>query len=687
VIDPNTVEAQNVTPSWWTRLALLITFVAAFCALGTSGQVTPPVVAGLILLVVAAQAIGHPAVLGPIVAKLPTPAIALGFVLVAIYVTLQYGFTVGAVAWCAALFVLCIDWNTLARLPLPLLLTLLLITVALTRGRVDAMLGMLVIWTVALVATLALMERDSSTSGRRLDVGETGSPRRAGFPVWPIAVIAVLLLVLVPLLAMVIPQPNQGRPNRLGDLFADQRQATPYWGFEDRLDTSTRGKLNDEVVMRVQADAPDYWRGTSFDAWDGRTWTRTGDLPTRPSRSTTVIVRPSSTDIRGGTPFRQVFTIEKSGSDLVFGAYRMAEVEMAEPATVDPDDGTVRAFAPMTPGSVYTVISHRKEVTADRLRNDDPLRQPLPPEVAGRFLTIPNDTPDRVRQLGRDITDPQPTTYDKVTAVGRWMRENTEYSQDTPPLPAGADGADQHLFVDRKGDCDQIATSSAVMLRSVGIPTRLAVGFIPGERNALTGEYTVRAKDAHAWIEVWFPGTGWQAFDPTAEVPLAGEFQPSTIEDLLGLVRSLLPWLALLGGGVVIGLVVLRIIRRVRELNARRHQPWAAVQCQRLLRAGTVRDRPRRPHETLLEYATALSVDVFDDDRLIEVGKIVSRSLFSAHDPTPEERMWAEATLAAVEKAKPPRQVRKQRRLKAKERRRHRTRQTDDSVKSGVGPG
>ncbi len=66
------------------------------------------------------------------------------------------------------------------------------------------------------------------------------------------------------------------------------------------------------------------------------------------------------------------------------------------------------------------------------------------------------------------------------------------------------------------------------MLRSLGIPARLAVGYATGTRNPFTGMYEVRASDAHSWAEVWFPGLGWQGFDPTAEVPLAGDPGPSS---------------------------------------------------------------------------------------------------------------------------------------------------------------
>ena len=79
----------------------------------------------------------------------------------------------------------------------------------------------------------------------------------------------------------------------------------------------------------------------------------------------------------------------------------------------------------------------------------------------------------------------------------------------------------EFLFGNRRGYCEQISTSLTVMLRTLGVPAREATGYVPGPYNPLTDLYEVQAKDAHAWVQVWFPGYGWQSFDPTADVPLA----------------------------------------------------------------------------------------------------------------------------------------------------------------------
>ena len=94
-----------------------------------------------------------------------------------------------------------------------------------------------------------------------------------------------------------------------------------------------------------------------------------------------------------------------------------------------------------------------------------------------------------------------------------WIGAHTRYSQDIPPLPAGADTVDEFLFGNRVGFCEQISTSLAVMLRSLGIPAREAVGYVPGGYDPITDLYQVHANDAHAWVQVWFPGYGWQDFD------------------------------------------------------------------------------------------------------------------------------------------------------------------------------
>ena len=140
---------------------------------------------------------------------------------------------------------------------------------------------------------------------------------------------------------------------------------------------------------------------------------------------------------------------------------------------------------------------------------------------------LPHPYP-RVLALARAVTAHDTTTYAKVQSLIHWIGAHTHYSENIPPLPAGADTVDEFLFGNRVGFCEQISTSLAVMLRSLGIPAREAVGYVPGGYNPITDLYQVHADDAHAWVQVWFPGYGWQNFDPTAAVPLSAPSPGST---------------------------------------------------------------------------------------------------------------------------------------------------------------
>ena len=109
-------------------------------------------------------------------------------------------------------------------------------------------------------------------------------------------------------------------------------------------------------------------------------------------------------------------------------------------------------------------------------------------------------------------------------AFGELLRgANVEYDLNAPLPAPGEDAVHDFLFDTRLGFCEQIASALTVMLRTQGVPARLATGYLPGTRDRVAGVFEVKASDAHAWVEVWFPESGWQAFDPTASVPLSAD--------------------------------------------------------------------------------------------------------------------------------------------------------------------
>jgi transglutaminase-like putative cysteine protease len=136
-----------------------------------------------------------------------------------------------------------------------------------------------------------------------------------------------------------------------------------------------------------------------------------------------------------------------------------------------------------------------------------------PQWVQEHYFEVPDSIRQDIQALARKITAGQDNPYDKAAAITNYLRINLQYSTSLPPAPEGRDPIEWVLFDYKKGFCNYYASAEVLMLRSVGVPARLAVGFAQGE--VKDGAYIVRRRDAHAWPEVFFPGLGWVEFEPT----------------------------------------------------------------------------------------------------------------------------------------------------------------------------
>ena len=182
------------------------------------------------------------------------------------------------------------------------------------------------------------------------------------------------------------------------------------------------------------------------------------------------------------------------------------------------DIATMRALAPLRPGETYQVQSSLNSVTITELRNAG---TGYPSWVTERYLQLPETISQRTRDLAQEIAGDQETPYDKTVAVTNWLRRNIEYSEFVPPLPANQELVDWFLFDLQEGFCNYYAAAEIVMLRSLGVPARLAVGYAQGEgMQGVPNAYVVRQRDAHAWPEVYFPEIGWVEFEPTVSQPV-----------------------------------------------------------------------------------------------------------------------------------------------------------------------
>jgi transglutaminase-like putative cysteine protease len=402
-----------------------------------------------------------------------------------------------------------------------------------------------------------------------------------------------------------------------------------YLGFAKSLDTALRGQLGDQLVMQVRANRPSYWVGETFNTWQGESWVETGPR-SKPLEQTLPFVLPPDVGASlSGEPDLQTFYVAGTTADLVFHAESASELWFPSSRVFVADDGTIVSPIGLGSGSIYSVESVVDTPPAARLRADRS-GQTLPLATLQTDLQLPHPYP-RVQALARSITARDTTTYDKVDSLLAWMGLHTRYSIDIPPLPPGADSVDEFLFGNRVGFCEQISTALAVMLRSLGIPAREAVGYVPGGFDPITDLYQVHANDAHAWVQVWFPGYGWQSFDPTAVVPTTPPSPGATaLREVASDLRRV-PWVPVAAVGLGVAAVVV-----VVRLRHRRPPSWAAAVTHYVERAGGRAGRPRRPSETLPEYARSLDeLTATGSQTWSELAREVEASAYGGHDPAP----------------------------------------------------
>ncbi len=239
------------------------------------------------------------------------------------------------------------------------------------------------------------------------------------------------------------------------------------------------------------------------------------DVPSASVRSVPVSV-PG-----GGIGMSDAKVVEAAGlsEKIVVGVERVAggrvrSVQVIERSgTQLPDAVVLKPREPLAKGESYRVVGLLREAAPGELRRAG---RRYPSWVMGQYLKLPNSLPDRVSSLAQQVAGEERTAYDRAKAIESYLRQfPVDYGLgETPP---GEDTVDYFLFEAKRGYFDYHASAMVVMLRAVGVPARLAVGFVaePDEQ----GIHTVRDKDAYAWAEVYFPGYGWVEFNPSPDRP------------------------------------------------------------------------------------------------------------------------------------------------------------------------
>ncbi|HLZ11752.1 MAG TPA: DUF3488 and transglutaminase-like domain-containing protein [Candidatus Acidoferrum sp.] len=317
-------------------------------------------------------------------------------------------------------------------------------------------------------------------------------------------------------------------------------------GFSDDVELGEIGEIkkNTAVVLHVQTGEPvEYdrlrWRGIALATFDGAKWSSGGRGSVRifangdgwipvtktPLAKTdrakllqyTVLMEPMASDalfIPGvGVAIRGNFASDRLSPYGGRGAYLFRD---ASDSVFNP----FHNYAAMR----YFGISRLPQFQLEKLRAAG---AEYPEDIRAAYLQLPALDP-RIPALAQKITANSATPVDKAVAMEAYLRTRYAYTLDLAGKP-GKDPLAYFLFEKRAGHCEYFASAMAVMLRTLGIPSREINGFLPGEYNSLGGDYIVRASDAHSWVEAYFPGNGWVVFDPT---PAAVETPPGMFSRL-----------------------------------------------------------------------------------------------------------------------------------------------------------
>jgi transglutaminase-like putative cysteine protease len=345
---------------------------------------------------------------------------------------------------------------------------------------------------VGVATTAVLRTYYSPTPGR-----STASMRR----LWP-AVIAMALIVAAtagfigPRLPGADAAPLYETRGRGGGV---TEVLSPLVDIRSRLTNRS-----DKVLFEVRADFESYWRSSALPEFDGRTW----GLPDQPLESADdTLGAPRS----GAEQLRQEVTIRALGGTLV-------------PAAPDPFQATgpsgrndlrwvpatstlVMVDDDLEPGDVISIVS------ASPRFDPEALAAATSTDAGDDVYTeLPEDLPPVVAETARTVTAGSTGPYEAARMLQGWFQREFDYSLEVQS--GHGNSAIESFLRERVGYCEQFAGTYAAMMRTLGYPARVAVGFTSGTETA-PGEFSVLGRNAHAWPEVWFDEFGWVAFEPT----------------------------------------------------------------------------------------------------------------------------------------------------------------------------
>lgn len=398
---------------------------------------------------------------------------------------------------------------------------------------------------IAISGWLVLLYVDSRSDitswGRLLTVrvrpGGTAAHARAGAggTALSIALVASLLAITC---AAVVPGLNEpvwvSKPATEGTAAPDDGPVTvdPFVSLRRSLLTNSDQQL---LTYTTDAPRPSYLRLVTLEQFEGDTWSErppsvriaaTEELPAPPA--------PAVTDVQDSTYHIDVGDLDNAQLPLPYAATSLSGLGASRDAwSWDPGTRTIAGPGASSQNMDYVVHATAVTPTKEELR----AATKAPSGETALLTQLPDDISPLLLSTAQEVTAGADTPYAKAMALVQWFTQDGGFVYSTSvTTPPDADPLESFL-TERIGYCQQFASTMALMARAVGIPSRVSVGFTAGRK--ADGAWQVRARNAHAWPELWFSGIGWVWFEPTPRTEAgAGVVSPSYAEPRTPIARD-----------------------------------------------------------------------------------------------------------------------------------------------------
>ena len=319
-----------------------------------------------------------------------------------------------------------------------------------------------------------------------------------------------------------VAQPFTGNTGMFARLFhnIDSRKGGNLHNFDDFLPIQGNVKLGTRTLMEVNSGEAGLIRGASYDTYTGTGWLATNRKDENVNGKELAADEKATAYEARNVTILKVKVIDGFDTLLTAGTPLGTNVpsKVTKDKAFDGDIEQLRARRGFNEDDTYNTFGTESTASADQLKAAG---KTYPDWVTERYLQLPKDLPARVADEAKRVVGAAPTPYAQAQQIEEYLR-SFPYDLDVESAPPKRDTVDFLLFDLKRGYFDYQATAMAVMLRTLGIPARVAVGYYLDPGSATDTKYQVKKSDAYSWVEVFFPKYGWVNFNPTQDRPSGG---------------------------------------------------------------------------------------------------------------------------------------------------------------------